>query len=71
MTNIELLSKSKSQIVGKKPVVVLPLAIWQKIEDRLEDLVLLESKKLKNKIYKARSEKQLVSSHNAKKALGL
>jgi hypothetical protein len=42
MTNLELLSKTKVQKIGKVPVVVLPLEIWQEIEERLEEADVLK-----------------------------
>lgn len=69
MTSSKLLDKTDFQKIGKKPVVVLPLAIWREIENRLEDLAIQESKKLRKKIAKARSEKKLYSSSELKKLL--
>lgn len=71
MTNAELLKKVKTQKIGKTPMVVLPLNIWEEIEERLENLEILKSKTLKKKISKARSEKKLHSSSQIKKSLGL
>lgn len=56
---------------GKKPVVILPLAIWKEIEDKLEDMEATESMALRKKIAKARAEKKLYSSAEAKKRLGI
>ena len=70
MTPSKLLEQSREQRIGKKPVVVLPLAVWRELENRLEDLIMLESKKLKSKIAKARSEKKLYSACQLKKVLG-
>lgn len=36
--NNAVLEKIKTQKIGKAPVVVLPLKLWQEIENQLEDL---------------------------------
>lgn len=71
MTTAKLLEQGKRQKIGKKPMVVLPLKIWEEIEDRLEDLEAKESKQFVKKILKARSEKKLYSSAQVKRHLGL
>lgn len=71
MTTSTLLNKIKTQKIGKTPVVVLPLNVWQWIEDSLEDLEIMKSKILRKKIAKARSEKKLYSSLQVKKLLGI
>lgn len=71
MTTTELLKKIDIQKAGKIPMVVLPLYVWEEIEDKLENLEILKSKNLKKKISAARSEKKLYSSGQVKKILGL
>lgn len=69
MTANKLLEKTNVQKIGKNPVVVLPLRVWREVESRLEDLAIAESKHLKLRITKARKEKRLYSSTEAKKLL--
>lgn len=57
--------------MGKSSVVVLPLKVWQEIEDYLEDLEIGQSKKLVAKIKKARSQKKLYSAAEIKKLLAI
>lgn len=57
--------------IGKTPVVILPLNIWKEMENKLEDLEMLESQTLRKKIAKARSEKKIYSSSQVKKLLGI
>ncbi|MFQ6120591.1 MAG: hypothetical protein ACE5KE_12010 [Methanosarcinales archaeon] len=40
----------------KEGVVILPLKKWKEIEDKLEDLEMMRSKKLAKEIAKARAE---------------
>jgi len=69
MTLSKLLEKNTVERIGKKPVVVLPLKIWEEIHDRLEDSLMAESKPLRKRIAKARKEKKLYSSREVKKLL--
>lgn len=69
MITTELLNKIKTHKIGNTPMVVLPLKIWEEIEDKLENLEILKSKKLKKKISNARSEKKSYSSAEIKKIL--
>lgn len=62
--------KIKCQKIGKIPVVVLPLKMWQEIENKIEELEMMHSRSLRKKIVKARSEEKLYSSSQAKKMLG-
>ncbi len=55
--------------IGNKPVVIIPIEVWESIKDQLEDLEILKSKFLKNKIKKARAEKKLYSSKDVKRIL--
>lgn len=71
MTISTLISKTKVQKIGKAPVVVLPVKIWQFIEEQLEELEMFHSESLRNKIAKARSEKKFYSASEARKILGV
>jgi DNA-binding transcriptional regulator/RsmH inhibitor MraZ len=57
--------------IGKKPLVIVPLEYWEKIEEKLEDIEILNSKNLKRKIEKARRERKVYSSKEVKRILGL
>ena len=71
MTTTKLLSHNRIEKIGRKPVVVVPLEVWRKLEDRLEDVLAAESKSLRTKIARARREKQLYSPTRVRKLLGL
>ena len=62
MTSQQLLGKIRNtevQKIGKTPVVIVPIKIWEEIGDRLEDLEMEQSASFKKKITRARSEKTL------------
>lgn len=63
---LEKLRESKPQKIGKSPVVVIPLAVWKELEEKLEDFDMLRSKKLVREIARVRREKKLYSSFQAK-----
>ncbi len=69
MTIFTLLTKTKIQKIGKVPVVVLPIKIWQYFEEQLEELEMVRSQSLRKKIAKARLEKKLYSTSEVRKAL--
>jgi DNA-binding transcriptional regulator/RsmH inhibitor MraZ len=46
--------------IGKKPLVIVPLEYWEKIEEKLEDIEILNSKNLKQKTEKTRREKRFI-----------
>lgn len=71
MTVSSLLEKAKHETIGDQPIVILPLRFWREVEEKLEDLQMVESKDLKKKIAKARAEKKLYSATKVKKLLGL
>lgn len=71
MTTQQIIEKTKPQKIGNKPVVVLPLDEWHKVENELEDLEMMRSAVFKKKIAKARSEKKSYSSYEVKKMLSL
>lgn len=50
------MEKIKRVEVDKEPMVLLPLKLWQKFEDYLEDQEALASKKFIRHIQKARKE---------------
>lgn len=66
-----VLDKIKSHKIGKTPIVLLPLPLWEDIEDRLEELEMLRSVTLREKIAKARLEKRRYPAAHVKKLLGL
>ena len=69
MTVSKLLEKTRSGTIGDKPVVVLPLATWREVENRLEDLEMYQSVELPKLIAKAREEKNYYSAAEVKKLL--
>lgn len=69
MTVSKILENCRTQKIGGKPVVVLPLEIWKKIEDKLEDSEMSGLENIRRKVAKARKEAKLYSASEAKKAL--
>lgn len=65
------LKQIKSQKIGKAPVVVLPIRVWQAIENQLEELEMMQSQSLRKDISKARREKKIYYAAQAKKMLGI
>ena len=65
----------KPQIIGKKPVVILPLEQYEQIKAKLElsaeDLEMAQSSIFKAAIAKVRKEKKLYSSAELKSILKL
>lgn len=74
MTAITFFKKTGSvqvrQIAGKK-MAVLPLDIWEDIDDYFEDLAISQSRYLAAKIKKARAEKKSYTLEEVKRRLGL
>ena len=68
---IRKIKKTEVQKIGKAPVVVLPLKVWQEIQDSLEDLQLAGSRLLTRKISKARLERKVYSVAQVKKSLSV
>ena len=68
---VQQVKRMEIKKMGKNPVVVLPLKVWQEIEDYLEDWEMGQSKQLASKIKKARFQKKLYSASEAKKLLGV
>jgi len=70
----QLLSRIRNvsvQKIGRNPVVVLPLGMWQEIEEYLEDLEIEQSRLLPRKVAAARREKKSYSAARTKKLAGL
>lgn len=65
----------KPQMIGKRPVVVLPLEQYEQIKAKLElseeDWEMMHSNALRAAISKARKEKKLYSSAEVKSTLKL
>lgn len=51
-------------------MVVLPLRVWEEIEDYLENLAMEQSHSLKKRIARARLEEKMYSSSQVKKMVG-
>jgi PHD/YefM family antitoxin component YafN of YafNO toxin-antitoxin module len=56
MTTTALLAKIKHQKIGKLPLVILPLAQWQKVEAMLEDYEMLRSLEYRKSIAESRKQ---------------
>jgi len=56
MNKIAIVDKSATLRVDKEPVVIVPLRLWQQIEDFLEDQEALASKRFLRKIRKGRKD---------------
>lgn len=59
MTTAVLVKKVKSYTAtgfGKEPMIVLPLLVWEEIQEHLEDLEILASKNLAKDVEKSRQE---------------
>lgn len=56
MNTVSIIEKPKTIKIGKQPVVLVPLKLWQKLEDYLEDQEALSSKKYLRRIQKARKD---------------
>ncbi len=55
----------------KEPMVILPMAEWQNVQDRLEELEMTSSQSFRKKIAKARKEKKGYTLAEVKKKLNL
>jgi hypothetical protein len=58
-------------MLGKNPVVIIPLEQWPYIEQAIEDYEMYNSKSLKKQITKSRASKKWYTSSKARKMLGL
>ena len=56
MNKISIVEKSATIRVDKEPVVIVPLRLWQQLQDYLEDQEALASKKFLRKIGKGRKD---------------
>lgn len=56
MSRISIIEKSKIIKIDKNPVVLVPLKIWKKMEDYIENQEALSSKKYLQKIKQARKD---------------
>jgi PHD/YefM family antitoxin component YafN of YafNO toxin-antitoxin module len=54
--NVTLLAKSQTIKIGKEPLVLVPLSLWRKVEDVLEDQEALASKRYLRRIRQARKD---------------
>lgn len=70
-----LIKKVPISQIGKKPVVILPVSVWEVWRDRFETLEeyykMSTSKKYKRDIALARASQKEISSKNLYKKLGL
>lgn len=55
-SKISLIEKSVTIRIGKEPVVLVPLKVWRKFEDYLEDQEALASQKFLRRIRKSRRD---------------
>ncbi len=51
-----MLAKSQTLKIGKEPLVLVPLSLWRKVEDVLEDQEALASTRYVRRIRKARRD---------------
>ena len=56
MNKIFTIDKVKKVKIDKEPMVLLPLKLWQKFEDYLEDQEALSSERFIRRIQKSRKE---------------
>ncbi|MEK7404390.1 MAG: hypothetical protein AAB225_04720 [Acidobacteriota bacterium] len=56
MGNVTMLAKSQTVRIGKEPLVLVPLSLWRKVEDLLEDQEALPSSRYVRRIRKARRD---------------
>ncbi|MBI2818545.1 MAG: hypothetical protein HYX73_01070 [Acidobacteria bacterium] len=54
MYKVALVEQSMTLRVGREPVVIVPLKLWQELQDRLEDREALASKKFLRRIRQGR-----------------
>ena len=71
MTLAQILKEKSIQKVGKTPVVVFPLHIWDEIELALEDAEMINSVTFQKKIARSRQSKKFYTLTEVKKRLGL
>lgn len=56
MDKVSIIEQSGSIKVGKEPVVLMPLKLWRKFENYLEDREALASRRYLGRIRKARKD---------------
>ncbi|MBM3747129.1 MAG: hypothetical protein FJW34_15185 [Acidobacteria bacterium] len=56
MENVTVLAKSQTLKIGEEPLVLVPLSLWRKVEDLLEDQAALASSRYVRRIRKARQD---------------
>lgn len=56
LNTVPVIGKSQTLKIGKEPVVLVPLKLWRKIEDCLEDQEALASEAFRRRIRKARRD---------------
>ena len=56
MGNVTVLAKSQTVKIGKEPLVLVPLSLWRKVEDLLEDQEALASSRYVRRIREARRD---------------
>jgi hypothetical protein len=56
MSAVTFLDKSRTIRIGKEPLVLVPLSLWRKAEDFLEDQEALASNRYLCRIQKARAD---------------
>lgn len=69
--SVQVLEKIKTQKIGKAPVVIVPLKLWENLSQKLEDFEIFYSPSLRKKIATSRKEKRLYSDAQVKKILHL
>ncbi|GEM_PF-3352986 len=67
----KIVGKINSARIGKSPVVMVPIEVWRDIEEKLEELSMLNSVTLRKRIAKIRVEKKTYSLVQVKKILAL
>jgi len=56
MGNVTVLPKSQTIRVGKEPLVLVPLSLWRRLEDLLEDQEALASGRYLRRVQRARGD---------------
>lgn len=56
MGNATLLAKSQTIKIGREPLVLVPLSLWRKVEDLVEDQEASASKRYLRRIRQARRD---------------
>ena len=56
MANARRPARPRAIMIGKEPLVLVPLSLWRKVEDMLEDQEALASPRYVRRIQKARAD---------------